>query len=318
MQPEGGGNCFTYASLWREEMKILSFISLLFFVLVSCSPVRNGDSTRPTVAVSIAPQQYLLERIVGDSMNIITLLPPDADPENYEPTIKTLRELSGCAVYFAVGNMPFEQVMLRRSGVENNGKTEIISAIGLQDITNTHCHDSEHHHHNDAADPHVWTSVRNCAVMARQMMEAVVKIDSANAEYYHNRYELLKQELDSLQGVFASRLGSCAGDMIIVEHPSLSYFARDYGINQLYFGAENKEVTPNRLRSVIDSARTHRQAVTMVSEANYNADRTRSIANQSNAECAEINTLSLDFLQQLDKLSIVLAKSHNAYSQSAK
>lgn len=300
-------------------MKSLFHIIALILFLSSCSSGTQHSSSRPTVAVSIEPQRYLLQRIVGDSMRIVTMLPPDADPENYEPSIKLLRELNDSRIYFAVGNMPFEDQLLARSGVDKNGTTKLISAASLQNISGTHGHEHEDHPaHHDAADPHIWTSPANCLVMARQMLEAVTQLDPDNSGYYTARFNLLKQELDSLNTLFAARLAPCAGDMIIVEHPSLSYFARDYGISQLYFGAENKEITPTRLRNVIDSARSVQHAVTMVSEAAYNAARTQAIAQQAGASSVEINTLGNDFLQQLSKLSIQLADSHNAHSQSAR
>lgn len=300
-------------------MKSLFHISLLALLLAACSPHARHDSHRPTVAVSIEPQHYLLQRIVGDSIRIVTMLPPDADPENYEPSIRLLKELNDSRLYFSVGNMPFEEQLLSRSGIRDNGSVKVLSAASLQNITDTHAHEHENHSpHHDGADPHIWTSPANCLIMAQQMLSAVTQLDPDKAAYYTARFNLLKHELDSLNSLFASRLAPCAGDMIIVEHPSLSYFARDYGISQLYFGAENKEITPTRLRAVIDSARSLRRAVTMVSEATYNAARTRAIARQAGATSIEINTLGSDFLQQLSKLSIQLADSHNAHSQSAR
>ena len=68
-----------------------------------------------------------------------------------------------------------------------------------------------------------------------------------------------------------------------------------------------------QLRNVIDSARSMPHAVTMVSEAAYNSDRTQAIARQAGARSVELNTLGRNFLQQLDTLSIQLARSHNAH-----
>lgn len=299
-------------------MKHLYHLVITFLLLLTacgCDSGRRNGSTLPTLAVSIEPQRYLLERIAGDKFNIVTMLPPDADPENYEPTLGLLKKLNNSKIYFAVGNMPFEEQLLARSRMAENGNTEIVTAAALQDITSTHDHPDSHEHHA-ATDPHVWTSPANSLAIARQMLEAVVRIDPGNEAVYRQRFNSLAQSIDSLNEAIANRLTPCEGDMMIVEHPSLSYFARDYGLKQLYFGAENKEITPNRLRSVIDSATTHSHAVTMVCEAAYNADRTRSIARQAGAPTVEINTLSHDFLSQLDELSIKLANSHHAHDQS--
>lgn len=297
-------------------MKHLLYLTFIFLTLLAGSCGGNGTSSAPTVAVSIEPQRYLLEQIVGDKFNIVTMLPPDANPENYEPTLGMLEKLNDSKLYFAIGNMPFEGQLLKRSGVGKNGKTKIMTAAQLQNITDTHTHNGEPHRHDSTTDPHIWTSPANCIAIARQMLEAVAAADPDNEPLYRARFNTLAQSIDSLSRAISTRLQPCHSDIVMVEHPSLSYFTRDFGLKQLYFGAENKEATPNRLRAIIDSAQSQEHAVTMVCEGAYNAERTRAIARQAGAESIEINTLSHDFLRQLDDLSIKLANTHHVHSQS--
>ena len=62
--------------------------------------------------------------------------------------------------------------------------------------------------------------------------------------------------LDSIDNAITARLAPHKGDSFIVWHPSLSYFARDYGLNQVVVGgSEHKESSIADLKESIDTAR---------------------------------------------------------------
>ena len=52
-------------------------------------------SSRPVVTVSIDPQKWLLDSIVGDKVEVRSLLPGDANPENFDPPLAALKSASG-------------------------------------------------------------------------------------------------------------------------------------------------------------------------------------------------------------------------------
>ena len=47
-----------------------------------------------TITVSILPQKYFVEQIVGDAYPINVMLPPGASPADYEPTAKQVQDLN--------------------------------------------------------------------------------------------------------------------------------------------------------------------------------------------------------------------------------
>jgi zinc transport system substrate-binding protein len=46
---------------------------------------RPRDPARPTVAVSIPPLAWFVERLAGEEVDVVALLPAGASPEQYEP-----------------------------------------------------------------------------------------------------------------------------------------------------------------------------------------------------------------------------------------
>ena len=143
-------------------------------------------SARPIVTVSIDPQKWLLDSIVGDRVEVKSLLPGDANPENFDPPLATLRDASRSLLYMKMGHLPWEDALGERL-LEGNRTMKIVdTSEGIDLITDgghAHLHndaDGDHHDHS-GADPHTWTSVRNARVIASNMVNALVEADPVSA-----------------------------------------------------------------------------------------------------------------------------------------
>lgn len=246
------------------------------------------------LTVSIEPQRYLLERIAGDGWAVSTMLPNGADPENFDPPMSALKSAMNSKAYFRVGTMAFEDALTRRLG---DGLRMVDTSEGIELIHGTHdC--GGHHDHSDEADPHIWSSVRNAKVMARNMYEAMVKIDPDNEGAYTANYDRLRASLDSLDTELALALAPDRGATFITWHPSLSYFARDYSLNQLALGAEGKELSAEAFRSRIDKAREANAAV-MILQPDMDNGRSEEVARQAGARTVTVNLLGYDWPRQM-------------------
>ena len=98
------------------------------------------------------------------------------------------------------------------------------------------------------------TSVRNARVIASNMLDAMVEADPVNADEYRRRHAELDRGLARMDSSMSARLAPLRGQGFMVWHPSLSYFARDYGLTQIALGGGGKEISlpglMDRLRSV--------------------------------------------------------------------
>ncbi|MDO4320765.1 MAG: zinc ABC transporter substrate-binding protein [Bacteroidales bacterium] len=218
----------------------------------------NDADDRPVLVVSIEPQKYMLEQIVGDDFKIVTLMPNGDNPETFEPSMSGRMAVDKADAYFTTGYFPFESNL---NLTADNPEIIISTSEGIDLIYGTHAHVDEHHTflHADSThqvpDPHVWTSVRNARMMSRTMLETVKRINPDKADTYTGNFNRFDQRLDSLDRSFSQRLDSLDHKSFLVWHPSLSYFARDYGLEQIAVGSEGKESSMNSMRRVIDDAR---------------------------------------------------------------
>ncbi len=269
-------------------------------VVTACSGSR---SDRLKVTVSIPPQKYLLEQIAGDKVDVVTLMDAGSNPENYNPSVSTIVGLHQSEIYFTVGTLPFEQKLAKE------GELPIVdTSRGVELLHGTHG-DCDHDHgdnHGDS-DPHIWSSVSNVKVMARNMADALCKADEANADYYRSNLKTFESKLDSLDNAYRTRLGG--GDdrrAFVIFHPSLSYFARDYGMEQIAVGQEGKESTINSQRERIDHAREHSAKVMFV-QREFDSRQASTVASEIGVNTVTINPMNENWQEEMDKVVNALA-----------
>lgn len=207
---------------------------------------------KPVVTVSIEPQRWALERLAGDNVEVRCLLARGGNPESYEPAFSHLATLEHSSAYITMGNLGFEEAIIGKVKANIPGLTIYCASDSIELLH------ASHGHHDHGADPHVWSSAPNMRIMASNMLRALLDIDPANAATYHERFTALAQHIDSIDRLCDSILTPIKGSAFLVWHPSLSYFARDYGLHQISLGSEGKEhsvADTRRLLQYADSAR---------------------------------------------------------------
>lgn len=290
------------------------FMALGALSLASCAGTES--SGRPVIAVSIPPQESLLREIVGDSVDVVTLLRPDSNPETFEITVNDLKEIYGSDAYFRIGNLPFEASLTDKIAQSKPDLKFYDNSKGISLLYGTHgsCehhHDHGHDHEHEAVDPHTWTSLPNMKIIASNMLEGVVEVDPDNEAYYRSNYGRLVARLDSLDNAIAASLEPMRGKSFLVWHPSLSYFARDYGLNQLTLGQENKEMSVRGLRDNMNRA-SESGVVAIFVQTNFDPSQVDNIARELNLKPIEINPLSADWESEFKIIADALADSSDA------
>ena len=282
----------------------LIFTLLAIAMLTACS---QGDADR-TLTVSIEPQRYLLEQIAGDKWQVNTVLEKGADPENFDPPMSTMKKAMSSSLYFSMGTLPFEQALIDRMNEGGERVKTVDTSAGIRRLHGTHGSHGSHdgHNHHSAEDPHVWTSVGNSRLMARNMLNALIELDPDNSDYYTANFNRLDARLDSIDREIRTLLDPCQDATFVVWHPSLSYFAADYGLNQVAMGLENKEVSPMQMKDNIDRARQLGARV-MIVQPDFDQNRSTELARQIGATTLSVNLMSDSWIDDMLRTARAIA-----------
>lgn len=282
---------------------LLGLCAILMMVLVCCGE-KGVAEDKPTLTVSIPPQKYLLEQIVGEKFVVNSLLSPGTNPENYDPSMNHLIGMQKSMAYFRMGNIGFEAAAL--SKINNNFPELKIynTSAGVPLIRGTHGH------HEMDVDPHVWTSVKNAKIIASNMYDAIVELDPSNKDYYKKRYEALRRDLDVVDDSITKLLSPIKGETFLVWHPSLTYVARDYGLKQLSVEYEGKEATADHLKHIIDEAKVASPKVFFY-QKEYDSRQAELISKEIGTSLIPVNLMNYEWKQEMYNIANTLATEGN-------
>ncbi|MGD9719019.1 MAG: metal ABC transporter solute-binding protein, Zn/Mn family [Sulfurimonadaceae bacterium] len=287
-------------------MKLLLFFTLVFSL---------GLHAKPTVAVSILPQQTFVQKIAGDHANIALMVQPGSSPHAYEPKASQMQAISEASLYFAIG-VEFEQAWLKRFMSQNKNLKIIDTTKGIEKMHMVahHHHDHDHHdhghaHHHDEGgeDPHTWTSPANVKIMAQNICDALVSIDAANETIYKTNLAAFLQEIEATHATIKETLKDTPlYAKFIVFHPSWGYFARDYDLTQVAIEIEGKNPKPKELVKVIREAKEER-IQTIFTQPEFSDKSAKIIAEESGAKVVKVSPLNPDWSQNLIRMAQAIA-----------
>lgn len=289
----------------KKQFMILALICLAAIaamILISCG---NSVQEKRMITVSILPQKFMLKKIVGDRFEISCMLNEGNNPEAYEPSMTHLMNIEHSVAYFCIGYIGFEDAIVGKAHVNNPDLKIFITSKGVDVIRGTHF--SPEGEHNEA-DPHLWTSVANAIKISQNMLAAVIELDPDNASEYTRNFNAFKAELDSLDSRIKSRLAGKQGSAFLVWHPSLSYFARDYGLRQVSLEYEGKEIPIDKLKQNIDAARESGAHVLFV-QREFDSRQAETIGEELGVKMVKINPMSYNWETELENIANAIANN---------
>jgi zinc transport system substrate-binding protein len=283
-------------------------------VLASCgSDTRTTDKT---LMVSIEPLRYIVEEITGDDFDVAVLVPLGASPETYEPTPFQIKAAEDASLVFSTGLIGFENALMDRLTlperlVDLSQGIELITAEPEHepkhdDAASAPIDDrSSHTHSHGGVDPHIWVSPKALAQMAATAYERIHELYPDSVSYTAN-YTRLAERLEALDREVADRLAASPTRSFMIFHPGLTYYARDYGLQQIALETDGKEPSSKQLAAKIELARAEG-----ISGILYQREFPRRIvevvAEEIGAEPVEIDILSYDIINNILNITELIA-----------
>lgn len=245
-------------------LKMTRFI--LFLMAITIAPLSGAAADgRLPVFVSVLPQQYFVQQIGGEHVDVQVMVPPAASPHTFEPKPRQMADLSSARLYLSIG-VPFETVWLEKITAANPDLQVIRMDRDIRKIPMTahdHGEDADAAVHGDhmddhsAPDPHIWLSPPLVKVQADTILATLREADPLHAADYERNHRRFAAALDRLDQDLKNILAGGEGRRFMVFHPSWGYFAQAYGLVQVPVEIEGKDPKPAQLRNLIEQAREH-------------------------------------------------------------
>ncbi|HKL09736.1 MAG TPA: zinc ABC transporter substrate-binding protein [Bacteroidales bacterium] len=268
-----------------------SLLLMILGLFLGCSNESNNN--KPTVTVSILPQQYFVEKLTGDHFAVNVMIPPGASPVTYEPTPKQMQNLTHSKVYFRIGHIEFE-----KSWIPNikdiHPKMKVVDLSENAHLISPQETDHEHHahdgHHHHGTDPHIWVSPKEVKKQVEIIYQYFIKNYPELDSSITANYQILMNEVEQLDQYATHKLEPFKGEKFLIFHPALSYLARDYGLEQISIEIDGKEPTPSNMQEIIKTARSENIRIVFV-QKQFSKHNAEVIAKEIEGTVVQINPL---------------------------
>lgn len=225
-------------------------VPLVLFLMLLAVPALAQQEKIPVVA-SFSIIGDMVSQIGGDDVQVTTLVGPDADAHEYQPTPQDVKNVAAAQILF-VNGLGFEGWMgrlVQSSGFKGNvvTLTKGISPRHIEAKGDEDEHDGEDDgHDHGATDPHAWQDLRNGAIYIRNIVDALVLAKPEKAAVFKergNEYIAILNEMDAdlrkdVQSIPAQ------DRKIITSHDAFGYFGAAYGIKFLAPAGLNTSAEP--------------------------------------------------------------------------
>ena len=284
-------------------MKLLLYI--LIFIFGGCSYKPGNTSGKQKILVTILPEKSFIEKIAGTDFDIIVLVPQGANPSVYSLLPSQMVDITRATAWFRIGYVGFELSSVDRIKEVNSGmkiidlssELEIISRRPLQNpVTRA------------GSDPHTWLSPENVQTMAFQITKELVLINPSKEKDYMSALQRFTDEIRVTNDSISFLLKGIKGKKFITYHPSLTYFARDYGLIQFSLEEGGKEPSPAHMTLLTETAKQE-GIQTIYIQSDFDKELARTFADEINGKIVRIWPLNPAWSENL--ISIARALNEN-------
>lgn len=255
------------------------------------------SNAKPTVTVTIPPYQYFVDKIAGDKVDVNVMVSNGNNPETYEPYAQQMMELSNSTLYLKVGCIGFEQTWMKKLQDNAPDMKVIDTSVGIKPAKTP----------GGNIDPHVWMSCNNARIIASNILKALCELEPKNKTFFQKNYQQLLSRIDRQDSIIRKSFKDNP-EMVrkfVIYHPILTYFARDYQLEQLAIEEEGREPSAAQLKSLIERARKEKIKFCLI-QAEFANRNTTTFIKESQTKAMDINPLQADWAYAMKEVSLAV------------
>jgi len=263
---------------------------LLFILIFILHPSLHAK--KMAVIVSIPPQQFMLEFLAGDWLDIESLVQAGQNPEHWIPKPQQLAKITKTTAFFQI-NLPFEQVWRKKI-------KQLNPQIKLFKFTpNKGSH----------TDPHSWVDPTEYLALLEQTTNILkTQLLPQYKQQIHQNSEQLKYQIKQLDQNLKQQFKHLQQTTFWVYHPAWGYFAKHYGLTQIAIEEEGKAPSARQLSTLIKKAKQQKVPFIFI-QPQFNNREVNVLAQAISAKIQVIDPLAKDYLQNMRYIGAKLSQS---------
>lgn len=202
-------------------MKVLP-VSLAVAALLS-SPLAMAKTVNAVTSFSILGD--IVQEVGGEHVKVTSLVGPDGDPHSFEPSPKDSKAINASDVVFVSG-LGLEG-WIDRLVTASGYKGHLVTAS--EGINSRKMEEDG----KQITDPHAWNSMANGVIYATNVMNALIKADPQDADYFRQRGKAYIEQLQKLDSWAKTEFASIPQSKrkVLTSHDAFGYFGQEYHVS---------------------------------------------------------------------------------------
>jgi len=202
-------------------MKVLP-VSLAAAALLS-SPLAMAKTVDAVASFSILGD--IVQEVGGEHVKVTTLVGPDGDPHSFEPSPKDSKAINASDVVFVsgLGLEGWIDRLVTASGYNGHVVTasEGVNSRKMEEDG------------NQITDTHAWNSMANGVIYATNVMNALIKADPEDADYFRQRGTAYIEQLQKLDAWAKTEFTGIPQSKrkVLTSHDAFGYFGQEYHVS---------------------------------------------------------------------------------------
>ncbi len=206
-------------------LRTIAYASTALMALTAMASTASAKTL--DVVASFTVLADVVNEVGGKNVEVKTLVGPNGDPHEFEPSPDDARNLKAADLVFVSGD-GLEGWMDRLITASGYKGTPITVSDGIN--TRTMEEDGK-----TVTDPHVWNSPVNVMVWVDNIEKALAAADPEDAATFKQNAESYRKQLKSLDVYAHEKLDPVPDDKrkILTSHDAFGYFGREYKVKFL-------------------------------------------------------------------------------------
>jgi len=238
----------------NAKSKVWALTAILIIIIVSAaviyflSPTPPATSGKMQVVTSFFPMYDFSRNVGGDKVEVSLLVPVGVEVHDWEPKTDDIQKVLSAEVfvYNGLGLEPWIDALKEAASSSKVVFVETSEGLDVDLLP----------YAEGGTDPHIWLD----PVIAKHQVEKILagfkQVDPENADYYESNAKQYQAKLDELDAEIRGTLTAYTKKEFITFHEAFSYFAKRYGLTQIYLLPRGQEEpSPSDVVTVIETAK---------------------------------------------------------------
>ncbi len=204
----------------RRALAAVASAVLAAGVLAACAPASEG----PRIVVTTNILGDVVETLVGEQVEVATLMQPNADPHSFEISARQAADMEAADLVVANG-LGLEEGLVQHVETAADAGVPITLAGDAVEVLEYATEDAS------GPDPHWWTDPTQMVAVVDALEEAIAEhVDGVDADALADAADDYRGELEALDADLETRFDAIGADrrVLVTNHHVFGYLAERY------------------------------------------------------------------------------------------